>query len=97
MIFREETMKQTFRNGKKNILITLLAFFILAAGNILYAQNSRTVYRDASGRYKGSAAVNGRTTTYRTSSGKYNGSATTNGRTTTYRDASGRYQGTAAK
>ena len=89
----EYFMKQITGKIEKNILTAVLVLFVFAAGSTLFAQNNRTTYRDASGRYQGSATVNGRTTIYRDASGRYQGSATVNGNRTIYRDASGRYQG----
>ena len=58
----EYFMKQITGKIEKNILTAVLVLFVFAAGSTLFAQNNRTTYRDASGRYQGSATVNGRTT-----------------------------------
>jgi hypothetical protein len=81
-------------------VLTVCAAITLAVSSIgIVSAQSKTTYRDSSGRTTGSATTNSSgKTTYRDSSGRTTGSATTNSSgKTTYRDASGRTTGTSSK
>lgn len=83
----------------KFFIIALATFaFGFSTINVVNAQ-SKTTYRDASGRTTGSATTNSSgKTTYRDASGRTTGTSTTNAQgKTTYRDASGRTTGTSTK
>ena len=90
---KENFVRRLLGKNGKSYLFLLLVF---TGGIGCFAQKNIS-YRDATGRYAGSAANNGRTTAYRDASGRYAGSATVNGKTTTYRDATGRYKGSSRK
>ena len=81
-------------------VLTVCAAITLAVSSIgIASAQSKTTYRDSSGRTTGSATTNSSgKTTYRDSSGRTTGSATTNSSgKTTYRDASGRTTGTSCE
>lgn len=81
-------------------VLTVCAAITLAVSSVSIASaQSKTTYRDASGRTTGSATTNSSgKTTYRDSSGRTTGSSSTNSSgKTTYRDASGRTTGTSSK
>ncbi|MCM0036639.1 MAG: hypothetical protein NBV66_12720 [Burkholderiaceae bacterium] len=79
------------------VALTVCAAIALTISSVgIASAQSKTTYRDASGRTTGSATTNSSgKTTYRDSSGRTTGSASTNSSgKTTYRDASGRTTGT---
>ncbi len=81
-------------------VLTVCAAITLAVSSVSIASaQSKTTYRDASGRTTGSATTNSSgKTTYRDSSGRTTGSSSSNSSgKTTYRDASGRTTGTSTK
>ena len=67
----------------------------VSGGFVARPVSGNTTYRDAQGRYAGSATVNGNMTTYRDAQGRFSGTATRSGNTVTYRDAQGRFSGSA--
>jgi hypothetical protein len=82
------------------VVLTLCAAMTLAVSSINIASaQSKTTYRDSSGRTTGSATTNSSgKTTYRDASGRTTGSSSTNSSgKTTYKDASGRTTGTSSK
>jgi hypothetical protein len=82
------------------VVLTLCAAMALAVSSIgIASAQSKTTYRDSSGRTTGSATTNSSgKTTYRDASGRTTGTSSTNSSgKTTYKDASGRTTGTSSK
>ena len=80
-------------------LLSIVSSLILLISSVgIASAQSKTTYRDASGRTTGSSTTNSSgQTTYRDASGRTTGSATTNSSgKTTHRDASGRTTGTSS-
>ena len=82
------------------VVLTICAAITLALSSISIASaQSKTTYRDSSGRTTGSATTNSSgKTTYRDASGRTKGTASTSSSgKTTYRDASGRTTGSSTR